>query len=113
MENGIKNYKFSFDVTDVKAPTPYEVPVGEIEEELARIWSDILNIWRIGRDDNFFELGGNSLQAGRIINNIYEVFGMELPVRTIFELQTVKALAEEINNIYDEALGDEMDEGII
>ena len=102
------------DSFELKEPLPYEAPVGEIEEELARIWSDIFKIEKIGRHDNFFELGGNSLMASRIINLIYEVFGMELPVRAIFELQTVKAIAQKIEDTYNEVLGEgEMDEGVI
>ncbi len=99
---------------EVIPPTPYEPPVGEIEEELTHVWSGVLNIEKIGRNDNFFELGGNSLMASRIINLIYEVFGMELPVRIIFELQTVKGVAQKIEDTFNEVLGEEeMDEGII
>ncbi len=108
------NQDLHFDSLDLEAPPPYEIPVGEIEEELTRIWSSVLKIEKIGRHDNFFELGGNSLMASRIINLIYEVFGMELPVRTIFELQTVKAIAQKIEDTYNEVLGEEeMDEGVI
>lgn len=98
---------------DETEPLPYEAPEGEIEEELAQIWSEVLKIEKISRHDNFFELGGNSLMASRIINEVYEVFGMELPVRAIFELQTVKAIAQKIEDTYDEVLGGEMDEGVI
>jgi len=107
------DHDISLDLVDIKEPLPYEAPVGEIEEELTQIWSEVLKIEKIDRNDNFFELGGNSLQASRIINAIYEVFGMELPVRTIFELQTVKAVAQKIEDTYDEVLGGEMDEGVI
>jgi len=107
------DHDISLDLVDIKEHLPYEAPVGEIEEELTQIWSEVLKIEKIDRNDNFFELGGNSLQASRIINAIYEVFGMELPVRTIFELQTVKAVAQKIEDTYDEVLGGEMDEGVI
>jgi acyl carrier protein len=114
METDIRgNENTIFDSLVLKEPTPYEAPSGEIEEELARIWSGVLKIESIGRNNNFFEMGGNSLQASRIINLIYEVFGMELPIRTIFELQTVKALAQKIDDIYNEVLGEEMEEGVI
>jgi acyl carrier protein len=114
METDInENNNTIFDSMVLKGPTPYEAPIGEIEEELARIWSGVLKIEHIGRNDNFFEMGGNSLQASRIINLIFEVFGMELPIRTIFELQTVKALAQKIEDTYNEVLGGEMEEGVI
>ncbi len=109
----IENHDATFDSIEPKRPLPYEAPIGEIEEELARIWSEILKVDKISRHDNFFELGGNSLMASRIINIIYELFGMELPVRAIFELQTVKDLAQKIEDTYNEVLGEEMDEGVI
>jgi acyl carrier protein len=113
MEYKKKNDNSNQDIGNFKRFLSYEAPVGEIEEEVARIWADILNTRRLGRTDNFFELGGNSLQAARIINKIYEEFGIELPVRTIFELQTIRTLAQKIEEVYAEVLGEEMDEGII
>jgi len=82
----------------------FESPQGEIEEELARIWSETLKVSPIGRNDNFFELGGDSLLATTILHKIQDVFYVELPLRAIFELQTIKALAEEIDNIYHETI---------
>jgi hypothetical protein len=41
------------------------------------------------------------------------VFGVELSLRTIFELQTIKAIAEAIDNIYVGTIGESMDEGTI
>ena len=109
MESDIReNDTTIFDSIVLKGPTPYEAPIGEIEEELVRIWSGVLKIETIGRNDNFFEMGGNSLQASRIINLIFEVFGMELPIRTIFELQTIKALAQKIEDTYNEVLVEEI-----
>ena len=78
----------------------YQPPQGEIEEELARIWSETLKVSPIGRNDSFFELGGDSLLATTILHKIQDVFCVELPIRTIFELQTIGALAETIDNIY-------------
>jgi len=81
-------------------PAMFESPQGEIEDELARIWSETLKVSPIDRNDNFFELGGDSLLATAILHKIQDVFYVELPLRTIFELQTIKALAEEIDGIY-------------
>lgn len=36
----------------------YEAPKGPIEEKLADIWRELLNIDCISRNDNFFALGG-------------------------------------------------------
>jgi len=90
-----------------------EYPQGEIEEELALIWSEVLKVSPIGRNDSFFELGGDSLLATAIIHKIQDNFGVELPIRAVFELQTIKALAEEIDNIYSRAIEEITDDSSI
>ena len=91
----------------------YEPPRGEIEEELSDIWSQTLKISPVGRNDGFFELGGDSLLATTILHKIQDVFSVELPLRTIFELQTIKAVAEAIDNIYVGTIGDTIEEAVI
>jgi len=43
---------------DAYAAQVYEAPEGEVEIQIAAIWSELLKVDRIGRHDNFFELGG-------------------------------------------------------
>ena len=90
----------------------YEPPQGEIEEELARIWAKTLKVLPVGRNDGFFELGGDSLSATAILHKIQDVFCVELPLRIIFELQTIRALAETIDSIYVETIGSVTDENV-
>jgi hypothetical protein len=58
----------------------YEAPVGEVEETLAAIWSDVevLGVEKIGTHDNFFELGGHSLLAARVTARIRQRLGLEV-----------------------------------
>jgi amino acid adenylation domain-containing protein len=56
-----------------------------------------LKVDRIGIHDNFFELGGHSLLAARVVARVRSAFNVELPLRKIFELPTVVALAEHID----------------
>ncbi|HEV3458078.1 MAG TPA: amino acid adenylation domain-containing protein [Thermoanaerobaculia bacterium] len=71
----------------------YVPPRTPIEEILAGIWAEIFGRERVGAADDFFELGGHSLLATRMTLRVKEVFGVELPLRTLFEEPTVGALA--------------------
>ncbi|MBV8367934.1 MAG: amino acid adenylation domain-containing protein [Candidatus Eremiobacteraeota bacterium] len=76
-----------------ETPRAYEAPAGELETALAAIWSELLNVERVGRDDNFFELGGHSLITMRLANALKR-YGLRLPsVAVIFQHPTVRALA--------------------
>ncbi len=81
---------------DVYAVRRYEAPYGEVETRLVGVWADLLNVGRVGRQDNFFELGGHSLLAMQVTARIRRMFGVELPVRSIFEAPTIAGLASEI-----------------
>ena len=63
------------------------------EERVAEIWAEVLDVRPISAEANFFDLGGHSLLATRIINRIRERYGVELPVRLLFDSPTVAALA--------------------
>jgi amino acid adenylation domain-containing protein len=83
----------------------FVAPRTPTEESLARIWSEILNVERIGVNDNFFSLGGHSLLATQVFSRMQDVFGLELPLRALFEAPTVAELAERVNGAckYEEA----------
>jgi len=68
----------------------------ETEEKLAVAWGEVLRLTRIGVYDNFFELGGHSLLATQVMSKVAETFGLELPLRTLFERPTVAGVAEAI-----------------
>ncbi len=50
-----------------------------IEELLAGIWAEILELDRVGVDDNFFDLGGHSLVVIRVLSRLEEALGVALP----------------------------------
>ena len=64
-----------------------------VEMALVGIWAEVLNLQNIGIEDNFFELGGNSLMATQVISRLRDVFRVELPLRSLFEMPTVASLA--------------------
>ncbi|MBT2227580.1 non-ribosomal peptide synthetase [Nonomuraea sp. NEAU-A123] len=63
------------------------------ERRLAAIWREVLDRQELGADDDFFELKGHSLMAVRIAAAVIEEFGVEIPVRAVFEHPTVRELA--------------------
>jgi amino acid adenylation domain-containing protein len=66
------------------------------EEIVAGIWANILRVERVGRDDNFFALGGHSLLATQVISRARDVFGIELPLRVLFDSPTPAGMAAEL-----------------
>ncbi len=73
-------------------------PTGETEEQLARIWSRLLGVERIGRHDNFFELGGHSLDVIRLTSEVAANFAVKLTVPDVFQHGTLAQLAAHIDN---------------
>jgi len=72
---------------------PYSPPQTEIEDRLTEIWTQLLNLKRIGRHDNFFELGGDSIISIQIVARAKRK-GIEIKPKDIFERQTIAELAE-------------------
>ncbi|MBE9120376.1 amino acid adenylation domain-containing protein [Tychonema sp. LEGE 07199] len=66
------------------------------EEILAGIWSQLLNLKKVGIHDNFFDLGGHSLLITQLLAKVRESFQVEFPLRVLFEAPTVAGLAEKI-----------------
>jgi len=83
----------------------YVAPRNPAEEVLADIWKEVLGIERVGVADNFFELGGHSLLAVQVLSRIRRAFGIEVPLRRLFDASTIEALALLIEELLIEHLG--------
>ena len=66
------------------------------EEALVALWGDLLNLARIDVRDNFFDLGGHSLLATQMLARIEYDFGVELPLRVLFESPTLEQMAARV-----------------
>ncbi|RSZ60395.1 amino acid adenylation domain-containing protein [Massilia atriviolacea] len=79
---------------ELAAQAAYEPPQGEREETVARIWSALLGVERVGRHDNFFELGGHSLLALTLLERM-RAQGLTAQVRSLFQRPQLAAFAAE------------------
>ncbi|MEP0883299.1 amino acid adenylation domain-containing protein [Trichocoleus sp. ST-U3] len=80
------------DPTRSQVEAAYTVPQTITEEVLARVWSQVLGVDKIGIHDNFFELGGDSILSLQIISKARDV-GLQLTPKQIFQYQTIAELA--------------------
>jgi amino acid adenylation domain-containing protein len=78
---------------------PESAPAQDAQEEvIAAIWQAVLGRDRVGRAENFFALGGHSLLVTQVVHRIRQAFGVDLPLRTLFEAPTVAELASEVRS---------------
>lgn len=78
--------------TRPKLQEAYEAPRTRVEKLLARIWTRVLGIDKVGIQDNFFDLGGASSQSVQIVNHANKA-GLQLTPQLIFQYQTIAQLA--------------------
>ena len=71
-------------------------PRTPIEERLAAMLASLLDLDRVSVEDNFFLLGGHSLLGTQLIARIRDTFGVELSLRSLFDLPTISKLSEHI-----------------
>jgi thioesterase domain-containing protein/acyl carrier protein len=78
-----------------------EEPLAEIENTLAAIWAEVLNLEHVGRNDDFFDLGGHSLLIARLLSIVESRLGVRVPVASLFQHPTLREfsdlLAEKVN----------------
>lgn len=72
--------------------TSLQIPVAEMA-------ANLLGLDSVRTDDNFFLIGGHSLFCTQLVARIREKFGIELPLRSIFESPTPALLAQEIEGM--------------
>jgi len=75
------------------------LPATPTEKRVAAIVTSLMNLEQVGVDDNFFLLGGHSLLGTQLIAQVAETFGVDIPLRSLFDAPAVRLLAAEIERL--------------
>jgi amino acid adenylation domain-containing protein len=73
--------------------TDFIAPRDEVEQAVATVMQDVLEVARVGAFDSFFDLGGHSLLAAQVLARLRQVFQIKLPLRVFFETATPERVA--------------------
>ncbi len=84
---------------EILAKAQYRDPSTATEHRIATLFSELLGHDRVGVDDSFFDLGGHSLVATKLVTAIRSECAIELGIRDVFELGTVGALAQRVDDL--------------
>ncbi len=76
-----------------EAGTRVDLTDAPLEARLQALWCEELGLDHVGLDDHFLEIGGNSLQAAVIVVRLEQITGRNLPLATLLQAPTVRALA--------------------
>lgn len=71
----------------------FVAPRTRVEQQIARVWQEVLRVATVGAHDNFFDLGGHSLLMVRVHQHLCEKLGEDLSITDLFRYPTVSTLA--------------------
>jgi amino acid adenylation domain-containing protein len=74
-------------------------PSTPAERRIAAIWQDVLGLDEVGRQGEFFQLGGHSLKVTQVVTRVSAAFGIEVPLRLLFEHQTLADFAAAVDRL--------------
>jgi amino acid adenylation domain-containing protein len=74
-------------------PGDYVAPRTPAERLVARVWSDLLHVEKVGVHDDFLALGGESLMLTRLAGRLQKAAGGSIDLRGLFDAGTVEAQA--------------------
>lgn len=80
------------------APTRHEAALDtvSVNADVAQIWRAVLREEEIDADDDFFDLGGNSLLAMQVIVRVRRRFGIDIPIRALFDNSTLAGFSSAV-----------------
>jgi amino acid adenylation domain-containing protein len=81
--------------------TAYEGPSKGIEQTVADLWREALDVERVNINANFFDLGAHSLMVAEVHAKLQETLNCEIPLVTMFRYPTVSLLAGHLSKEED------------
>jgi acyl carrier protein len=72
------------------------VRVHSLEETIAAVWREVLNLESIGTHDSFFDLGGDSLELIQVHSKLQKLVAMKFTITDLFQYPNVSDLAERL-----------------
>ncbi|WP_354571578.1 amino acid adenylation domain-containing protein [Rhodococcus sp. UYP9] len=75
----------------------FRAPESPTQRVVAGVFSELLDLPRVGLDDDFFELGGNSLIATQVVARIGAALDTTISVRSLFDYSSVVRFAESVD----------------
>lgn len=94
-----------------EAVAPFVAPETRLQQQIAAIWADILNLEQVGLNDDFFALGGDSLRAGQVISRLRVDLGLNVSETALFEAPQLGQLADFVVQAQlDQLSADELDD---
>jgi amino acid adenylation domain-containing protein len=70
-----------------------EMPVTSVEQQLATVWKEMLQLTDVGRHTSFFSIGGHSLLAVRMVHRVEEEFRARMSLRDFYRDPTIAGMA--------------------
>ncbi|WP_372365619.1 amino acid adenylation domain-containing protein [Candidatus Uabimicrobium sp. HlEnr_7] len=86
--NGKIDRKTLPQITPQKSESNFVVYTNEVENDVLKIWQNLLGIFTIKMEDDFFQLGGNSLLATQLLFEVQREFRGEISLDDIYKNQT-------------------------
>ncbi|MDX1996526.1 MAG: amino acid adenylation domain-containing protein, partial [Thermoanaerobaculia bacterium] len=71
----------------------FVAPRSAAEALVAEIFAEVLGVEQVSAEDDFFGLGGHSLKAIQLVSRLRAAWGLDLPLKALFETPTVAGLA--------------------
>jgi len=84
----------------------YVAPQKEIEQTIATVWQEVLQLEKVGIHHNFFELGGHSLAVARTLSKLRQIFAKEISIVDLFRYPTISGMAQFLSQDESEAQSD-------